>query len=52
MAVDVRIIQEILGHAQLDTAKFYLRLVPDDLRKDYDNRGKTGGKTGGQATNL
>jgi integrase/recombinase XerC len=34
--VDVRIIQEILGHAQLDTTKVYLRLVPGDLREDYD----------------
>jgi len=34
--LDVRIIQEILGHAQLDTTKVYLRLVPGDLREDYD----------------
>ena len=34
--VDVRIIQEILGHACLDTTKVYLRLVPGDLREDYD----------------
>jgi site-specific recombinase XerD len=29
--VDVRVIQEILGHARLDTTKVYLRLVPGDL---------------------
>ncbi len=34
--VDVRIIQELLGHAKLDTTKIYLRLVPGDLRKEYD----------------
>ncbi len=34
--VDVRIIQELLGHAQLDTTKVYLRLVPGHLREDYD----------------
>ena len=34
--VDVRVIQEILGHARLDTTKVYLRLVPGDLREDYD----------------
>jgi site-specific recombinase XerD len=34
--VDVRIIQELLGHAQLDTTKVYLRLVPGDLREAYD----------------
>lgn len=35
--VDVRIIQELLGHAQLDTTKTYLRLIPGHLREDYDN---------------
>ncbi|MBA3707851.1 MAG: tyrosine-type recombinase/integrase [Planctomycetes bacterium] len=34
--VDVRVIQVILGHAQLDTTKVYLRLVPGHLREDYD----------------
>lgn len=34
--VDVRIIQEILGHSSLDTTKIYLRLVPGHLREDYD----------------
>lgn len=34
--VDVRVIQEILGHARLDTTKVYLRLVPGDLREAYD----------------
>ena len=34
--VDVRMIQELLGHAQLDTTKVYLRLVPGHLREDYD----------------
>nr|MBA3710776.1 tyrosine-type recombinase/integrase [Planctomycetota bacterium] len=34
--VDVRVIQEILGHAQLDTTQIYLRLVPGHLREDYD----------------
>jgi site-specific recombinase XerD len=34
--VDVRIIQVILGHVQLDTTKVYLRLVPGHLREDYD----------------
>ena len=34
--VDVRIIQEILGHSSLDTTKVYLRLVPGHLREDND----------------
>ncbi|MBA3708269.1 MAG: tyrosine-type recombinase/integrase [Planctomycetes bacterium] len=34
--VDIRVIQEILGHANLDTTKTYLRLVPGHLREDYD----------------
>jgi site-specific recombinase XerC len=34
--VDIRIIQEILGHSSLDTTKVYLRLVPGHLREDYD----------------
>ncbi len=33
---DIRMIQEFLGHADLDTTKVYLRLVPGQLRKDYD----------------
>ena len=33
---DVRYIQEFLGHADLDTTKIYLRLVPGHLREDYD----------------
>lgn len=32
----IRVIQEILGHANLDTTKTYLRLVPGHLREDYD----------------
>ena len=34
--VDIRLIQEILGHALLDTTKIYLRLVPGHLKEDYD----------------
>jgi len=33
---DVRYIQAFLGHASLDTTKIYLRLVPGQLRDDYD----------------
>ncbi len=33
---DVRHIQEFLGHADLETTKIYLRLVPGHLREDYD----------------
>ena len=33
---DIRYIQELLGHADLDTTKHYLRLVPGHLREDYD----------------
>lgn len=33
---DVRYIQQFLGHASLDTTKIYLRLVPGQLREDYD----------------
>lgn len=33
---DVRYIQQFLGHAQLDTTKIYLRLIPGHLRADYD----------------
>ena len=35
--MDVRHIQQFLGHAELDTTKIYLRLVPGHLREDYDN---------------
>jgi integrase/recombinase XerC len=34
--MDVRHIQHFLGHADLDTTKIYLRLVPGHLRKEYD----------------
>lgn len=33
---DIRHVQEFLGHESLDTTKIYLRLVPADLRKEYD----------------
>jgi len=33
---DIRMIQEFLGHADLNTTKIYLRLVPGQLRTDYD----------------
>lgn len=33
---DIRHIQQFLGHADLDTTKIYLRLVPGHLREDYD----------------
>jgi integrase/recombinase XerC len=32
----IRAIQAFLGHADLDTTKVYLRLVPGHLRADYD----------------
>ncbi len=34
--VDVRHLREFLGHADIDTTKLYLRLVPKHLRADYD----------------
>ena len=33
---DVRHIQHFLGHTSLDTTKIYLRLVPGQLREDYE----------------
>jgi len=33
---DIRHIQAFLGHADLDTTRIYLRLVPGHLREDYD----------------
>jgi len=33
---DIRYIQQFLGHANLDTTKIYLRLVPGHLKEDYD----------------
>jgi len=33
---DIRHIQQFLGHADLETTKIYLRLVPGHLREDYD----------------
>lgn len=33
---DIRHVQEFLGHANLDTTKTYLYLIPGHLRKDYD----------------
>ena len=34
---DIRYVQAFLGHESLDTTKTYLRLVPADLRKAYDD---------------
>jgi len=33
---DIRHVQAILGHARLDTTKIYLRMLPGDLKIDYD----------------
>jgi len=33
---DIRYIQRFLGHAQLDTTKIYIRLVPGHLKEDYE----------------
>jgi site-specific recombinase XerD len=33
---DIRHVQAFLGHADLDTTKVYLRLVPGRLKEDYD----------------
>lgn len=33
---DIRHIQQFLGHEDLETTKVYLRLVPGQLREDYD----------------
>jgi site-specific recombinase XerD len=33
---DIRYIQHFLGHADLDTTKIYLRLVPGRLKEDYE----------------
>lgn len=33
---DVRHVQQFLGHAELDTTKIYLRLVPGRLKEDYE----------------
>lgn len=33
---DIRHVQEFLGHADLDTTKTYLHLIPGHLRADYD----------------
>lgn len=33
--MDLRMIQAFLGHADLDTTKIYLRLVPGHLREEY-----------------
>ena len=32
---DIRYIQHFLGHANLDTTKIYLRLVPGHLKEAY-----------------
>lgn len=34
--VDIRLLQEFLGHASIDTTKRYLRLTTEHLRQDYD----------------
>jgi integrase/recombinase XerC len=34
---DIRYVQELLGHALLETTKIYLRLVPGHLREEYDD---------------
>lgn len=33
---DIRHVQELLGHADLDTTRIYLRLLPEELRTDYE----------------
>jgi site-specific recombinase XerD len=33
---DIRHVQNFLGHADLDTTKTYLRLVPGHLKEDYE----------------
>ena len=33
---DIRHIQQVLDHEELETTKVYLRLVPGQLREDYD----------------
>lgn len=33
---DIRYVQELLGHADLDTTKLYLCLLPEHLRADYE----------------
>lgn len=33
---DIRYVQEALGHVDLDTTKLYLRLLPEELRADYE----------------
>jgi len=33
---DIRHVQELLGHADLDTTRIYLRLLPEELRADYE----------------
>jgi len=34
--LDIRYVQDFLRHVDLDTTKQYLRLIPEHLRKDYD----------------
>jgi len=34
--VDIRYVQQFLGHADIDTTMIYLRLIPGHLREDYD----------------
>ena len=33
---DIRMVQELLGHDDLDTTLGYLRLLPEELRADYE----------------
>ncbi len=33
---DIRYLQEIPGHSDLETTKQYLMLIPSDLKKAYD----------------
>ena len=33
---DIRYIQQLLGHENLDTTKIYLRMVPGQLKEDYE----------------
>lgn len=33
---DIRHVQEQLGHADLATTRIYLRLLPEELRADYE----------------